>query len=268
MGLIPVRRPVALGILIAHLLGGCAAEPDEQAAGPTPESPASVPITIDVAAPSEPVTLDCDLRLLEPWFERSAEVGQRADPRPPASRIEFAPIPPRSTRPGLLAAAPVQRWLEDATAAGDVDPSSGLLAAINGGGPIDLTAVMSPDLGNGQALVLRARAERLEFQYGAGIRGLAAYTDDYAPLTDANLYYVFEGLTRDGRSYVSLRLPLAAAALPDAPEPRFLEAAAEFAAITDSYVEAVAERLTLAEPGSFRPPLARLDAFVASIAVR
>lgn len=268
MGLTPGRRAAALGILLAHLLGGCASDRGGPAPVPPPQPP-PISIAVDEAAPvAAPVTLDCDAGLLEPWFRRRAETAEGAGTGLLAGSIEFSPVPGRSARLGILEMQPVQRWLEEAAAAGDTDPANGLLAAINTGGAIDLQGVVSPELGDGQALVLRARPQRLEFQGGVGIRYLAAFTDDYVPLTDANLFYLFEGLTRDGRRYVSLRLPLAATALPDAPEPGTLEAAAEFAVITDAYVDAVLERLTLAEPASFRPPLDRLDEFVGSIVVR
>jgi hypothetical protein len=269
VGLIPARPAAVLGILTGCFIGGCASDPGERAPELAPtEPPRPIALAVEPSASLEPASLSCEGGLLAPWFEATAPGDAGADTGQGVQTIDFASSPGRPRGRGVLEVRPVQAWLDEASGAGDTDPAEGLLAAINTDGPIDLAAIVSPAAGEGLALVLRGRAERLQFRDGAGLRYLAAFTGDYAPLTDANLYYLFEGVTRDGRRYVSLRLPLGAAALPDVPEQGTLEAAAEFAAITDVYVASVRERLDRADPASFRPPLDRLDEFVRSISVR
>ena len=176
-------------------------------------------------------------------------------------------------RTGLLTVAPSRPMTpeSDQVLVQDADPVESnelLLAAVNGAEPLQLDALPAAELAEGYTLVLRACPARIDFGSGAGVRHLAAYTDDHAPLSDRDLYYVFEGLTRDGRYHVRLRLPVSARALPDDPEPTTLESSLEFAADTDAYLARTYDLLESADAGAFEPTLERLDAFVRSIELR
>ena len=48
----------------------------------------------------------------------------------------------------------------------------------------------------------------LEFAEGAGVRGLLQYMQDYFFFTNNGLIYEFQGLTRDGRYFISVRYPV------------------------------------------------------------
>ena len=62
--------------------------------------------------------------------------------------------------------------------------------------------------------LLGAAVRYLEFPGGRGVRYLTAYSHEVAPLTRGQVFYTFQGLTTDGRHYVSLRYPVSLKELP------------------------------------------------------
>jgi hypothetical protein len=75
--------------------------------------------------------------------------------------------------------------------------------------------VLPPDLCCVQTL--RARIAYMNFQNGTGVRFLTDFRGDASPITDGSVFYTFQGLTADGRYYVSVRLPVSHPSLPDDP---------------------------------------------------
>ena len=120
--------------------------------------------------------------------------------------------------------------------------------------------------------VFRARCHRLRFQNGSGFACLAQYGEAPVALNNADLVYVFQGLTDDGSVYVSATFPVRAPGLPDArqwpPPPR--EPPADGEAVVDdfdSYLKGETERLETLGPAEFQPDLERLDSLFRSIAL-
>ncbi|PYE54974.1 hypothetical protein [Deinococcus yavapaiensis] len=64
------------------------------------------------------------------------------------------------------------------------------------------------------AQVLAASVRYVDFDGGRGVRYLVAYRQDAAPLSRDDVYYTFQGLTNDGRHYVSFVYPASLAELP------------------------------------------------------
>lgn len=63
------------------------------------------------------------------------------------------------------------------------------------------------------AQVFKAQAELISFQNGQGIRYLTEYAQYYAPATNQDLFYSFQGITSDGKYWVSAIFPVNAAYL-------------------------------------------------------
>ena len=88
----------------------------------------------------------------------------------------------------------------------------------------------------------------LDFAGGAGLRFITRYTMAASPTTNENIFYTFQGLTSDGKYYISAFYPIAAKGLP--------ETAATLA--TRNYLN----RLSSAD---FTPDLDRMDDMIKSL---
>lgn len=64
------------------------------------------------------------------------------------------------------------------------------------------------------AQVFRAQPEYLDFQNGSGIGFITYYAQDASPATADSLFYTFQGLTLDGKYYVTVFYPITTALLP------------------------------------------------------
>jgi len=115
--------------------------------------------------------------------------------------------------------------------------------------------------------VFHSNVQYLDFHNGSGVRFLAIYAQYPAPVNNQDLFYTFQGLTADGRFFVSVILPVNHPSLP-----------ADLNALSQSEMEAIAQdpetyyrdmAATLsAWPGDgFKPDLAKLDALIASLAI-
>ncbi|MCS7060440.1 MAG: SH3 domain-containing protein [Anaerolineae bacterium] len=118
------------------------------------------------------------------------------------------------------------------------------------------------------AQIFRARVRYLSFQNGIGIRFISAYVDELMPITNDNLFYTFQGLTADGRHYVSFFYPLKTAALPD--NAGHTLAAQDIDAFIRDFDRYLIDAVNLVEglpADQFTPDLAALDDLVASLQV-
>lgn len=114
--------------------------------------------------------------------------------------------------------------------------------------------------------VFHSNVKYLDFQNGSGVRYLAVLAQYVAPVNNQDLFYTYQGLTSDGRHFVSIILPVSQASLPasanDLPTSE-LEAIAK----DPAYYGNMAAKLNALPDGSFAPDLAKLDALVASLAI-
>ncbi|MCL4704266.1 hypothetical protein KJ068_03845 [bacterium] len=90
----------------------------------------------------------------------------------------------------------------------------------------------------------------LEFAQGAGVRFVTRYTMEASPTTNENIFYTFQGLTSDGRHYISVFYPITAK---DLPETAVILTTTNFL-----------NRLAAAD---FTPDLAKLDDMIKSLRV-
>jgi hypothetical protein len=107
----------------------------------------------------------------------------------------------------------------------------------------------------------------LDFEGGSCVRFIAAYRQDASPFTDADTFYTCQGLSSDGKYWVSFTHPIASTALPanyDRVPPAVLkEVEADYAGYVARTITAI-ERLNVR---SFRPFLNRIDNVVKSLTI-
>jgi hypothetical protein len=142
------------------------------------------------------------------------------------------------------------------------------------GAPVSIEQLpLVPFFNAGQ--VFASNIQVISFQNGQGVRFLTEYTQYAASANNHDLFYHFQGLTRDGAYYIIAILPVtapglaetsdAAAALPlgGVPYPDIADPNADF----QGYYIAVAALLDATSPESFAPALGQLDAFIQSMQV-
>jgi hypothetical protein len=123
--------------------------------------------------------------------------------------------------------------------------------------------------------VFTAQAKVIPFKNGTGLRFLTEFAQSYAPINNHELIYTFQGLTSDGKFYVSAILPvnigfLAVDANPDSPLPpdgiplpNYNDPNPNF----EGYYATLTQKLNAAAPQSFMPSLESLDTLVESLLV-
>ncbi len=126
---------------------------------------------------------------------------------------------------------------------------------------------------NDASQVFRSNTSPLSFRNGQGVRYLTQFDQAPLPINNQEIFYTFQGLTTDGRYYVSAVLPVNATFLgadskPDTPIPSdgvpfdwndFTKMPA--------YVEAVRIHLESTGPEKFTPNLNDLDTLMQSLYV-
>lgn len=124
----------------------------------------------------------------------------------------------------------------------------------------------------------QTRVRYLNFRNGRGIAFVTHYAVEPTLITNRALTYIFEGITDDGRYYVSATFPVSAPVLPD----DFSEAEAVKRGLDATfrlsdaaakkkhtrYVKQTARELETLSPDEYRPDLARLDKLLSSLRVR
>lgn len=116
------------------------------------------------------------------------------------------------------------------------------------------------------AQMFSANVEYIDFQNGSGLRYLTMFGQAIYPIDNMNLFYTFQGITDDGRYYISAVLPIIHGGLPN-DGASLLDDYEGFIENWDTYL---AETLTWLEeqtPQSFLPNLEDLDAMMSSFVI-
>ncbi len=116
------------------------------------------------------------------------------------------------------------------------------------------------------AQMFSANVEYIDFQNGSGLRYLTMFGQAIYPIDNMNLFYTFQGITDDGRYYISAVLPIIHGGLPN-DGASLLDDYEGFIENWDNYL---AETLTWLEeqtPQSFLPNLEDLDAMMSSFVI-
>jgi hypothetical protein len=119
---------------------------------------------------------------------------------------------------------------------------------------------------NGSAQVFRSNIKYIPFQNGSGVRFVGMNSQGIVPVNNNDLIYAFQGLTTDGKFYISVILPVNYPTLParwdSLPEAERLKMLQD-----PKYLPDLAANLSAQLENSFLPDLAKLDALVQSIKV-
>ena len=117
------------------------------------------------------------------------------------------------------------------------------------------------------AQIFHSNVAYLKFKNGEGVRFLAEYGQDIFPVNNRMLIYIFQGLTQDGKYYISLVLPVNNSILPaDEKIPESDNGA--FTANFNNYLKDTQTKLSAQPSSSFKPDLSLLDAMVQSLSVQ
>jgi hypothetical protein len=129
---------------------------------------------------------------------------------------------------------------------------------------------------------LHTRQAYLDFASGAGVRGLLQYMQDFFFFTNNGLIYEFQGITQDGRRFVSVRYPVSVPFLmeldgitlppnninPGAiPVPAWSDDFDQQRKVIETYNNEALKRFEQMSDGEAFPNLALLDKLVQSIQV-
>jgi len=107
-----------------------------------------------------------------------------------------------------------------------------------------------------------AQYQVVPFGSGNGIRFLTQYSQFADPINNHEVFYAYQGLTSDGKYWISAILPISNPLLPaDSQNP-------PDAQNWDSYMAALTTQLNAQPPQSFSPTITMLDALVASIRIQ
>lgn len=126
------------------------------------------------------------------------------------------------------------------------------------------------------AQVFSSNEKYLAFQNGEGIRFLTEYAQYYAPVNNHDLFYTFQGITADGKYWISAFLPVNTSYLQasydsiDVPAggiaaPTFDDP--NYSAAMDTYYVSMLEKLNNTPDAGFTPGLDCLDQYIQSLQV-
>jgi hypothetical protein len=123
--------------------------------------------------------------------------------------------------------------------------------------------------------VFTSNAQVISFQNGAGVRFLTEYAQYTASANNHDLFYNFQGVSRDGAYYIVAIFPITAPGLGESSDPAAAVPVGGIAfpnmgdpnADWDGYYAAVADLLNATDPEAFTPALNQLDMLIQSMQV-
>jgi len=123
--------------------------------------------------------------------------------------------------------------------------------------------------------VFASNIQTLSFQNGGGVRFLTEYGQFNAPVNNHELFYQFQGVTRDGAYYIIAILPITAPALAETSDAAAAlpSGGIAYPDVTDpnadwqGYYTAVTDLLNDTSPDTFTPSINQLDLLIESMQV-
>ena len=164
-----------------------------------------------------------------------------------------------------LALLPIQRYSEllPDLVSGSVSDLQALVSGGAAGEPLPFLPAFNA------AQMFHAQFLALPFASGGGIRYMTEYAQYYATVNNTDLFYTYQGLTSDGKYWVSAILPInnpiLAANADTLPAGMSME---DFNNNYGSYITGMIDQLNSQASDSYTPSLAALDALVASITIQ
>jgi len=162
---------------------------------------------------------------------------------------------------------PLQRFSQLAPDLVNSDVAS-LQALLSGGPQGDTLTLLNVSIfGAGQ--LFHAQYRVLPFGSGSGIRYLSEYAQYYDPVNNHDLFYTFQGLTSDGKYWISAILPISNPILPEDPRPLpGGQTDEQFSNNYPTYIVDMTNQLNSQTAASFSPSLTALDTLVGSIQIQ
>jgi hypothetical protein len=116
--------------------------------------------------------------------------------------------------------------------------------------------------------VFQCHVRYLFFENGGGIRFVTYYQQDAAPIESDHMFYTFQGLTSDGRWYISAFWPVTTTAIPKGNQQMNAAQSDAFAKNFDSYLSNLLGTLEGTPSAGFSPDLKVLDEMIQSLNVK
>jgi hypothetical protein len=140
-------------------------------------------------------------------------------------------------------------------------------ALISGGLPGSTSLPFLPMFNAAQTF--HSNYAQLPFLSGNGIRFLTLFAQYFAPINNNDLFYTYQGLTSDGKYWVSAILPVNHPILPaDAVNPPGGQTWEQFTNNYAAYQAAMITQLEAQTPDSFTPSLLALDGMISTITIQ
>jgi hypothetical protein len=161
---------------------------------------------------------------------------------------------------------PVPRFSELAP---DAVPSrvAALQALIGGGAPGTGALPLLPIFNAAQEFY--AHYQVVPFASGSGIRYLTQYAQFADPVNNHDMFYSYQGLTSDGKYWISAILPVSHPSLPaNGDNPPGGQSPEQFSNNFPTYIADMTTQLNAEVENSFSPALPMLDTLVSSIQVQ
>ena len=114
---------------------------------------------------------------------------------------------------------------------------------------------------------LTVQTQYIDFVGGSGVRFVGRLSQDASPILRDQTAYYFQGLTEDGRFYVSMRWPVTTAGLPVSMEEFPAELQEAIDSNFDIYMQQATDSLNVLESSDWVPDLAELDALISSLTI-
>jgi hypothetical protein len=115
--------------------------------------------------------------------------------------------------------------------------------------------------------VMHAHVQYLDFKNGQGLRYLTWFSQGIMPINNYELFYTYQGLTRDGMYYMAAILPVNHPSLPADGKVTGNEPP-EFTSDYLAYVANVVKALNPQAASTFTPDLTLLDAMMSSMEIK
>jgi hypothetical protein len=116
--------------------------------------------------------------------------------------------------------------------------------------------------------VMHAQVKYLDFKSGKGVRYLTQFDQAPLPINNYELHYTFQGLTGDGKYYVSAVLPVNLDGLPSDASVDLNNPPANFVEDFPAYLADTVDMLNGQPASAFTPSLNYLDALMGSLEIK
>ncbi len=271
-----MKRLICFAALLSILTFACSLPGTATPVVVTPVIVTPVVVTVTPAPVQANVSCNELSFYLDPALGSGAScqtVPESADPNSPG--FDLNPQYTKVTLQGYVLAGrffdpqisvfPVERFSQLAP---DVIPGrvSALQALIGGGAPGSGGLPLLPIFNAAQEI--RAQYAVVSFTSGQGIRFLTQYSQYADPINNHELFYSFQGLTADGRYWISAILPISSPTLAEdsntIPGGMTQE---QFSNNFTTYQSDITTQLNAHAPDLFQPAIPALDALVASLTI-